>query len=448
MAPTRSPLIYQYHAQSRKHPHNWTPAPHPLLLESPNPQPSSGPNTPTLGSSTVRIALVTETFAPEINGVAMTLDRLVEAMKARGHTFQLVRPRRGAIDKTGHRHQDQEELLVPGIPLPKYDGLHIGLPCPWRLARAWRAKRPDIVHIATQGPLGFSALRAASVLGLPVSSSFHTNFHVYSQYYGCGIFSRLSLDVLKRFHNRTGCTMVPTAQTARELTAYGFKNTCVLARGVDTQLFTPNRRSQDLRASWGLAPDQPAVFYAGRLALEKNINLAIQAFRSLSKTQSPARPAAKMILIGDGPIRKQLEAKNPDLTFVGYRRGQDLAAHYASCDVMLFPSLTETFGNVVTEAMASGVVTIAFDTAAAHEHIISPQNGITVPTDRPDLFIKAAADTLANPDAWPAIRAAARQSAQGVSWDLVYNQFESHLSRVLQEATAKNPAQKPDLVSA
>lgn len=397
----------------------------------------------------MRIALATETFAPEINGVAMTLDRLVEAMKSRGHTFQLVRPRRGKIDKTGHRHQDQEELLVPGIPLPKYDGLHIGLPCPWRLAKAWRANRPTIVHIATEGPLGFSALRAASSLRIPISSSFHTNFHIYSQYYGCGLFSRLSLDVLRRFHNRTGCTMVPTSQASRELTKYGFNNTCVLARGVDTELFHPDRRSQALRASWGALPDQPVILYAGRLALEKNIGLAIQAFRQLAQSHAGPGPAPKMVLVGDGPIRRSLESKNPDLTFAGYRRGQELAAHYASADVMLFPSLTETFGNVVTEAMASGLVTIAFDTAAAHEHIISGENGITVPTDRPDLFIQSTVHTAATPASWPAIRNAARNTAINVSWDRVYDQFETHLNHVLQLAAAKNPTEeKTGLVSA
>ncbi len=396
----------------------------------------------------MRIALVTETFAPEINGVAMTLDRLVGAMAARGHEFQIVRPGRGEMDKLGHRHSNQDELLVPGVPLPRYDGLHIGLPCPWRLARAWRKQRPSIVHIATQGPLGISALRAAKVLGLPVSTSFHTNFHIYSKYYGCGIFSHLSLDLLRRFHNKTGCTMVPTAQTARELTAYGFNNTCVLARGVDTKLFNPDRRSNQLRASWGLTPDQPAILYAGRLALEKNITLAIQAFRELSQKQPANRPPAKMILVGDGPIRKQLEAKNPDLTFVGYRRAEDLATHYASADVMLFPSLTETFGNVVTEAMASGLVTIAFDTAAAHEHIVTGQNGVTVPIDRPDLFITSALDTVAASDAWPAIRQAARQTALNVSWDHVYDQFEAHLTRVCEQAAAKNPTEeKPDLIA-
>jgi glycosyltransferase involved in cell wall biosynthesis len=407
--------------------------------------------TTTSQASPVRIALVTETFAPEINGVAMTLDRLVEAMKARGHTFQLVRPRRGKIDLTGHRHQDQEEFLVPGIPLPKYDGLHIGLPCPLRLAKFWRKpeNRPDIVHIATEGPLGLSAMRAARSLGLPISSSFHTNFHMYSQYYGCGLFAKLSLSLLRRMHNKAGCTMVPTQETSRILTRHGFTNTCVLSRGVDTKLFTPELRSDTLRASWGVLPNQPVILYAGRLALEKNIGLAIQAFRQIAAKHAGQTLPPKMVLVGDGPIRRPLESKNADLTFVGYRRGADLAAHYASADIMLFPSLTETFGNVVTEAMASGLVTIAFDTAAAHEHIVNGENGITVPTDRPDLFIQAAIDTASNPASWPAIRSAARATALNVSWERVYDQFETHLNHVLELAAAKNPAEeKPGLVSA
>jgi glycosyltransferase involved in cell wall biosynthesis len=257
---------------------------------------------------------------------------------------------------------------------------------------------------------------------------------------------RLTLVLLKRFHNKTGCTMVPTAQMAAELASYGFERTCVLSRGVDTQLFDPARRSMELRRTWSVGPDDPVVLYAGRLAAEKNIGLAVDAYRRVKQKTANAR----MVVVGDGPIRQQLQQANPDFFYAGYRRGEDLAAHYASADVMLFPSLTETFGNVVTEAMASGLVTVAFDTAAAREHVRTGVNGVTVPVDRPDLFITSALEMTARQEAWKPIREAARRTAQGISWESVITDFECHLSDVREAhaAEAGQPVKQNQTVTA
>ncbi|HEX4986912.1 MAG TPA: glycosyltransferase family 1 protein [Burkholderiales bacterium] len=300
----------------------------------------------------LRIALVTETYPPEINGVAMTLQRLVAALVLRGHTVQLIRPRQGSIDRA--RSDDGlSEVLLPSVGIPGYAGLRAGLPAGRRLAAAWNARPPNVVHVATEGPLGWSAMAAAGDLGLPVTSSFHTNFHSYSAHYGLGFMRRPIRAYLRRFHNRAAATLVPTEALREELDRCGFLNLHVVARGVDTQLYTPSRRDPQLRHAWGADESTTVALYVGRMAPEKNLPLIMHAYAAMRARDSRTR----LVMVGDGPSRRAIAAGNPGVVFAGSRTGEDLAAHYASADVFLFPSVTETFGNVTLEAMASGLAT-------------------------------------------------------------------------------------------
>jgi len=201
----------------------------------------------------LRIALVTETYPPEVNGVARTLAHVVDGLRARNHELQLIRPRQhqgdgAATDARFH------EVLMRGLPIPRYPALKIGLPARNALVRLWTTRRPDLVHIATEGPLGWSALQAAKRLRLPLASDFRTNFHAYSKHYGVGWLHKPIMMYLRKFHNATRCTMVPTEALRRSLVEYGFRDVHVVARGVDTRLFDPAKRSDALRATWGWAP--------------------------------------------------------------------------------------------------------------------------------------------------------------------------------------------------
>jgi glycosyltransferase involved in cell wall biosynthesis len=203
-------------------------------------------------SSSLRVAVVTETYPPEVNGVAMTLACIVDGLQQRNHRIQLIRPRQHATESPV-RDVHFEEVLSRGVPIPRYHGLRIGLPAKQALFRLWSLKRPDVVHIATEGPLGWSALTAAAQLKLPVSTGFHTNFHSYSQHYGVGFLKKPIAAYLRKFHNRAQATLVPTEDLRRELAAQGFENLRVVSRGVDTRLFSPARRSPQLRRDWGAA---------------------------------------------------------------------------------------------------------------------------------------------------------------------------------------------------
>lgn len=373
----------------------------------------------------MHVAVVTETYPPEIGGAAMCLGRFVECLVARGHQVDLTRPRQvsdeGTSDEGGAR-------LVRGLPVPLHPGLQFGLPAGRRLAEAWRKKKPDVVHVASEGLLGRSAIRAAQELGVPVCTSFHTNFHRYGAYYGLGFLSRMALRYLRAFHRKAVLTMVPTARVHDELASQGFANLAVVSRGVDRGLFHPGRRSDALRVSWGAGPDDLVAAYVGRLAPEKNIDLALTAYEAMRA----ARPGTRMVAVGDGPLRPALEKRHPGVCFVGYRRGEELAAHYASADIFLFPSLTETFGNVAMEAMASGLCVVAFDDGAVQEHVRNGTNGLVA--HMPEEFVAQAVRAAVEPGLARGIGAHAAGSVAALGWDRIGQAYEEALCRVVESA--------------
>lgn len=372
----------------------------------------------------LRVAVVTETYPPEVNGVSRTLARMVDGLRERAHHIELIRLRQHADDMPA-RDAGFEELLLRGVPIPRYPHLRMGLPCTRTLVQRWSAHRPDVVHIATEGPLGWSALRAARRLGLPVVSDFRTNFHAYSRHYGLGWACAPIVGYLRRFHNGTDATMVPTPALRGELASRGFNGLQVVARGVDTVQFDPARRSDALRRLWGAQPQTVVVQCVSRLAAEKNIALVWQAFQAIRR----AAVEARLVLVGDGPQRAELERLCEGAHFAGLRRGDDLAAHYASADLFLFPSRTETFGNVVPEAMASGVPVVAFDQAAAAQLVRPGVNGLLAESDKPGQFIEMALRAAEEPRALREMGRRAREAACRLDWRHVIDDLEGVLVR-------------------
>ncbi|HEX5093740.1 MAG TPA: glycosyltransferase family 1 protein [Burkholderiales bacterium] len=379
----------------------------------------------------MHIAMVTETYPPEVNGVARTVARMAEGLRALGHTIQLVRPRQGATDAP-QRSEGYEELLRPGIPIPRYTQLKMGVPSGTVLAAAWRERRPDVVHIATEGPLGNSALGAARRLGLPVASDFHTNFHAYSRHYGVAWLARPVAAWLRRFHNRCDCTLVPTDEMAGELTALGFERLRVVGRGVNARTFAPERRRRELRAQWGAGDDTPVALCVSRFAPEKNFPLVIEAYEAMRR----ANPATKLVLVGDGPMLAELRRANAGSVIAGRLVNGELSAHYASADVFLFPSESETFGNVTLEAMASGLAVVAYRYAAARQHLEHGRSGLLAePGDRAG-FIAQAERLACDPALVRSLGRAARLAAEPVSWERITRDFEAVLAETVAPRAA------------
>jgi glycosyltransferase involved in cell wall biosynthesis len=377
----------------------------------------------------LRIAVVSETYPPEVNGVAVTLSKVVEGLRSANHAVQLIRLRQGGTDAASQddMYAGYQEVLMRGFPIPNYPDLRMGMPSKSALIRLWQLKRPDVVHIATEGPLGWSALRAAMYLKLPVSTDYRTNFQSYSAHYGVGFLYKPIMAYLKKFHNLAGCTMVPTEALRASLASVGFQRLKVVSRGVDTVSYDPAHRSEALRQQWGLAPQDLAVLSVGRLAKEKNLDLLLRSFEAVQARQ----PRARLVLVGHGPMLQELQLKCPGAIFTGQLRGHTLAEHYASADLFLMPSLTETFGNVTTEAMASGLPVVAFNYAAAAELIESGVNGRLVAMRDTEDFVFAASEVAAQAVQLKSMAAAARQTALGLDWACIVEKFENELLEVI-----------------
>ncbi|MCL7745059.1 glycosyltransferase family 1 protein [Guyparkeria hydrothermalis] len=373
------------------------------------------------------IRLVTETYLPDINGVATTLGCLVEALRQRGHRVSVTCPRSRARRDLGDGGE------VPGLALPFYPEVRFGLPRRRAFLAEWREDRPDVVHIATEGPLGASALAAARALGLPVTTSLHTNFHAYARAYRLGWLATPVMRYLRRFHNRSAGTFIPTDKQAGELAANGFERLVVLGRGVDTDRFSPARRDAGLRASWGADEHTPVLLHVGRLAAEKNLDLLIEAM-DLARSVSPT---TRLVIVGDGPERARLERHLPGAVFAGALRGEALARHYASADAFLFPSLTETFGIVVLEAMASGLDCLCFDYAAGRMLIEPGVNGLLAPIDAPEAFLDQVPSLLHGDPRGR--RSRARETALKYGWSAVIDSFEQNLLAVVATAEQRVP---------
>jgi len=374
----------------------------------------------------VRIGIVSETYPPEINGVALTVHSLAAGLAARGHTVELVRPHQQ------HPFMDEPGIValeVRGASLPRYPGLRFGLPAGSTLRERWSRLRPDAIYVATEGPLGWSAVRAAKRMNIPTATGFHTRFDTYANHYGVGFLTPVVRNYLRRFHRRAAATLVPTEALANELTSLGVDTARLLRRAVDTQLFHPRHRSAELRASWGVDGNTPVVLYVGRIAPEKNLDLAVRTFRAIQQKV----PKARYVWVGDGPARAALQTANPDFIFAGMHRGEALARHYASADLFPFPSLSETFGNVILEALAAGVPVVAYEEGAAREHLLSGRNGYRIDAGDEKAFIESAVTLASNASLIRHMGRSAHTSIANLSPDVVIREFEKLLRELAQE---------------
>jgi glycosyltransferase involved in cell wall biosynthesis len=399
--------------------------------EIPRADPNRGP------SRRIHFAVVTETYPPEINGVARNVGLMVDWLLARGHTVELVRPRQRS-EPVREPHPALHETLTGGAAVPRSQ-VQVGFAWPGKLSSRWRSSRPDLVHVVTEGPLGWAAMSAARSLGICVSSDFHTNFHSYAGHYGFGWMQGAVVRYLRAIHNRTVCTLVPTEQLRAELEQLGIERLRIAGRGVDAELFNPARRSAELRRAWGCSGDELVVISVGRLAPEK----ALDEFASAARSMQAIDPRIRVVVVGDGPVRAPLQRRNPDFHFAGARIGEDLGAHYASADVFLFPSTTETFGNVVLEAMASGLAVVAFDDAAARQHVVHAVSGLLAPRNDIHLFTHLAGLLAHDPAMRLSLGREARRVSREIPWELKFLELED----VLLEAALQSPTSKSSAVA-
>jgi glycosyltransferase involved in cell wall biosynthesis len=297
----------------------------------------------------MRVAIITENFLPKLDGVTRTLARLLEYLQDNGHQALVLGPESGMVEYAG-----AEVVGTAGLPFPFYPELKFNFFRPLFLRRLDEF-RPDIIHLVDPVILGTSGLAAARFFDIPLISSYHTNLAAYCEHFGFSLLTRPMWLYNSFIHNQCSLTFCPSPSTAQMLRSQGFEHLRIWPRGVDTALFHPGRRSAALRAAWlegrPWPEDKVVLLYVGRVSWEKNLRLLTQAYRGMDHER------CHLVVVGDGPAyaEMQQEVEGLPVTFTGYLSGEELATAYASADVFAFPSYTETFGQVVLEAMASAL---------------------------------------------------------------------------------------------
>jgi glycosyltransferase involved in cell wall biosynthesis len=353
----------------------------------------------------VRIALFTEVFPPKIDGISNRLAATLPELTRLGHEVTIFGPRT-AGDFPGVR-----VIRVPSLPFPPYPGLEATLPDP-RIAAELARLRPHVVHAVGPVLLGAWGALAARSLGVPLVASFHTDLARYLPGYRLASLERAVWGWLAGVHNLAHVNLCPSSVTQRELREHGVANVGIWRGGVDTVRFHPDQRSFALRDRLsGGRPDQPLLLYVGRLAREKGIESLAWVMDEL--------PEARLALVGDGPDRIRLErvfAKLP-VHFAGFLAGDELAAAYASADVFVMPSSTETLGFVALEAMASGVPVVAADAGGLRDVVQHGENGLLYDPSQRKAALAPIRELLASRGLRLQLARMGRKTAENASWE-------------------------------
>lgn len=324
----------------------------------------------------MRIALVSDTYLPQVNGVTTVMHRIAHTVRAAGHRVALVAPRypHGSDGDGG----GGDELRVPSLPFPPYPSIRLSSPFNRHVARFLDRFAPDLIHVATEGPLGVNARRYALAHGVPLVTSFHTDFPQYARDYGLGLLAPLVWRWLTHFHRPARLIHTPGVAVRDALVRRGLGNTVVWGRGVDTRHFRPDRRTSGWRRWLAGAEDAVIVLHVGRLAPEKNLGVLVNAW---NRARRCLGPRATFVIAGEGPEAGSVRARAPFVRQVGFVDRDSLAALYASADLCVLPSRTETCGLVALEAMASGLPVIAANAGGLAESVRHNENGLLVHPD-------------------------------------------------------------------
>jgi glycosyltransferase involved in cell wall biosynthesis len=323
----------------------------------------------------MRIAIITENFLPKLDGVTRTLARLLEYLQKTGHQVLLLGP-----DSGMNQYAGAEVIGTAGLPFPFYPELKFNFFRPLFLRRLYEF-RPDVIHLVDPVILGATGLAAARLLNRPLISSYHTNLAAYCSYFGFGLLTQPMWLYNRFIHNQCSLTFCPSASTVAMLRKQGFEHLRIWPRGVNAELFQPERYNESLRASWLQQRTNPeekvVILYVGRVSWEKNLKLLVQAYLGMNHEH------CHLVIVGDGPASTELRQELADVpvTFTGYLSGAALADAYASADLFAFPSFTETFGQVVLEAMASGLPIVGLLSDGVRDLVHEGQTGLLLASE-------------------------------------------------------------------
>lgn len=372
----------------------------------------------------MRIALFTETFLPKVDGIVTRLKHTVEYLQSFGNEVCVFCPEGGLTEYKGAKVQG-----VSGFPLPLYPELKLAFPRP-SMREAIEAFGPDLIHVVNPAVLGLGGIYYSKSLNIPLVASYHTHLPKYLEHYNLGLLEGVLWELLKAMHNQAAINLCTSTAMQQELTEHEIERVEVWQRGVDTELFRPGLRSEEMRSHLTQGhPDSPILIYIGRLSAEKEIDRIKPVLESI--------PGARLALVGDGPHREELEqhfAGTPT-HFVGYLAGEELGAAYASADAFIFPSRTETLGLVLLEAMAAGCPVIAANAGGIPDIVTNGVNGFMFDPADEQGAVAATQKLLGMRAERELLRQNARVEAERWGWEGATRQLERFYIEVLNAGT-------------
>lgn len=380
----------------------------------------------------MRIAYFTDTYVPQVNGASKTLDKLGEYLREKNINHMFFAPDYPSLSEETSASPVKR---FKSISFPIYPECRLSIPLYHNLARIADEFRPDLVHLITPSGIGLMGLKYARERNITIVSSFHTYFDAYLKYYKLEFLEDMVWKFFEWFHSFCSINFCPSLHTARLLESKGIKNLKIWARGINTDKFSPDYRDESIRKQ--VNPDNKILFlYVGRIAVEKDLDILMESIKCINQLY-PGK--AQFVFTGDGPYTKTLKRSAPNnVVFTGYLKGLKLSQMYASCDVFLFPSSTETFGNVILEAMASGLPVVTANAGGVTDSILHKYNGLLCKPRDVESFVQAISLLIENKDLMMSMGINAREYALSKTWESVFGKLMSDYSSLLQEKKREN----------
>ncbi|HKJ27846.1 MAG TPA: glycosyltransferase family 1 protein [Anaerolineales bacterium] len=369
----------------------------------------------------MKIAIFTETFLPKVDGIVVKVCRLLEHLQKRGHEALVFAPSGAPKEYAGAR-----VISYRALPVPFYPEMNISPPWP-TVDTEVRAYKPDLIHLVNPVSLGLAGLRVAKFYETPVLASYHTDVPGFAEHWKLGFLSDTIYRYARWIHNRVDLNVCPSEFTRRQLYEHNFERVEIWRGGVDVELYNPNKRSQEMRMRLSdNEPDRPLLLYIGRVSVEKRIDRLLPILKMFSE--------ARLAIVGDGPYRAELEEifAGTDTVFTGYMTGEELATAYASADIFTFTGDKETFGNVVVEAMASGLSVIAPNSGGVTDLVLDGYNGIQYDPYDEFSILRAARQLIEDPEKSRLFGQRGRELAEQRTWEITLDELLNHYQRTIQ----------------
>lgn len=377
----------------------------------------------------MKIAVVSDTFLPQVNGVTKTLSKLKSYMDSNGHEYRFMVPR---FNRTNDILDNV--TCFTSFKFFLYPECKIVLPSYISFSNQLKEFQPDLIHIATEFSLGLHGLAYAKENNIPISASYHTDFPKYLSYYNIQFLENFAWRYFKWFHSHAEVNFCPSKYTKKQLEEHGIENVKIWGRGIDTKIYTPSNRSEEERKKYGIKKSDKVLIYVGRIAPEKELDVLVNAVKTLNSSNTKF----KVLMVGDGPMKKALEQQDiKNVIFTGYKSGEELRTLYASADIFAFPSSSETYGNVILEAMASGLPVVAAYEGGVRENLVDGYNGVAFKAGDSKDMSQSIKKLLNDDGLREALSYNARQHSLIRNWDKIYDNLFENYSEAIENYKKK-----------